>query len=478
MAPATALTERQLSSDQRDTADKAAPTDANEPIEATERHDPTEPTERTHPAEPTDRTESLEAMLSSEPSDHADQRAGTWRRSAAGRIRPLWRYHRRSAGRSLTDALLGPYTRLTVGACDWGVEAGPSPVIRTRTPSRPLRGLLTLLVAGVAAYVAVMVVAGFSDGAAALGSAQLFWLVGAVAVEAAAYLLLSAQLRRLVGEDARLSRGRSLRLTMILCGFGCVTPASPAEGMVITGAELRRQGLSTRRVAVTLGLAELLSALAIAGLAALNVLVAAARSDLPSGDALLLIAAALVLLVALGAAEYFARRPQTAERIAVILGALCFWRPREPVEVRRAAGAAWHTEANAVAGSTTNRVVLLALAAAAWLADAVCCYLALASLGVVLPFEVVLLAYTVGVLATLVPFLPAGVGLVETAMPLVLHGFGAPLGAAVAAVLVYRCVSTLLPAMVGLCCIPGLGPRRPRAAAIPAGPVLASTAPG
>jgi uncharacterized protein (TIRG00374 family) len=378
----------------------------------------------------------------------------------------------------LTDALPRPYTGLTLGACDGHVEADPAPITHRRKPGLGLRGLLTLLVAGVAVYVAVLLVNGFSDGASALGSAQLVWLLAAIGAEASAYLLLGIQLRRLAGADAHLSRGRALRLTMILCGFGCVTPASPAEGMVITGAELRRRGLPTRRVAVTLGLAEFLSALAIAGLAALNVLVAAVRSDLPAGEAGPLIAVALVLLVALGAVEYFARRPQTAERIAVILGALCFWRPRPSVDVRRAEGAAWHAEANAVAGSTSNRVMLLSLAAAAWLADVVCCYLALASVGVVLPFEVVLLAYTVGVLATLVPFLPAGIGLVETAMPLVLHSFGAPLGAAIAAVLVYRCVSTLLPAAVGLCCIPGL--RRDRQPARPtrSGAVLVATAPG
>ncbi len=353
------------------------------------------------------------------------------------------------------------------------MEPEPSPTSGQRKPRRALRGLLALLVGAVVVYVAVTLVDGFSDGAAALSSAQLTWLVAAVGVEAGAYLLLGAQLRRLVGSDGTLSRGRSLRLAMILCGFGCVTPASPAEGMVITGAELRRRGLSTRRVAVTLGLAELLSALAIAGLAAVNVLVVAARSDLPAGEAGPLIALALVLLVVLGRVEYFGRRPATAERVAVILGALCFWRPRVPVEERRAAGAAWHSEANAVAGSTANRVVLLALAAAAWMADVVCCYLALASLGVMLPFEVVLLAYTVGVLATLVPFLPAGIGLVETAMPLVLHSFGAPLGAAVAAVLVYRCVSTLLPAAVGLCCIPGLRRSQPPVLAVRAAPVLA-----
>jgi hypothetical protein len=59
--------------------------------------------------------------------------------------------------------------------------------------------------------------------------------------------------------------------------------------------------------------------------------------------------------------------------------------------------------------------------------------------------------------------------LVETAMPLVLQSFGVPLASAVAAVLVYRCVSTLLPAAVGAC-IPGRRVRRrePSPTAIPA----------
>ena len=263
---------------------------------------------------------------------------------------------------------------------------------------------------------------------------------------------------------------------MILCGFGCVTPASPAEGMLITGADLRRRGMPLRRVTVTLGIAEFVSALAIVALGAVNVLLAGSLSDLPSGGSLPLIAAALLALVGIGATSLFARRASTTAWLAGVLGALCFWRPRPPLQERRAAGAAWHAEATEVLGPARNRALLLGLAAGAWLADVVCCYLALAAVGVTLPLDVVFLAYTVGVLATLVPLLPAGLGLVETAVPLVLHGFGAPLAAAIGGVLVYRCVSTLLPAAVGLACIPGLA-RAPRPAAPPPlllAPTLAS----
>src|ERR1700686_5273588 len=105
-------------------------------------------------------------------------------------------------------------------------------------------------------------------------------MLAPLAAEGAAYLVLPAQLRGVIGPDVDLPAGTACRLALILCGFGCVTPASPAEGMMITGTELRRRGLSTRRTAVTLGVAELVSAAAMAGLAAVNIVAAALLADL------------------------------------------------------------------------------------------------------------------------------------------------------------------------------------------------------
>jgi uncharacterized protein (TIRG00374 family) len=345
---------------------------------------------------------------------------------------------------------------LTIVSSDESVPAPTRLEAHRRWPTRRLRALLGVVMGALLAYVAISVVNGFANGASEIQQADPGWLLAALGAEVAAYLLLAAQLRRVIGPDVHLPAGTACRLALILCGFGCVTPASPAEGMVITGAELRRRGVATRRVAVTLGVAEVISAVAMAALAAVNVFAAASFADLPSGTVVPLLAGAVVTLLGLWAVERVVRQPRAAEWIAVGAGALCFWRARPPVAERRAAAAAWHAEANAVLGSTRNRRHLLAISAAAWLADVCCCYCALAAVGIAVPFDVVLLAYTAGVLATLVPFVPAGFGLVETTMPLVLQGFGVAFGAAVAAVLVYRCVSTLLPAAVGLACIPGL----------------------
>jgi len=349
----------------------------------------------------------------------------------------------------------------------------PDPADTADARRRWGRWLLGLALAGLVAFVLVSVVAGLSDGADALSRAEPAWLLVAALAEVVAYLLLATQLRRLLGADLLVPRGTALRLAMVLCGFGCVTPASPAEGMVITGRELRRRGVPMRRVTVTLSTAEFVSALGMVALAAVNVVIAALLAHLPAAATYPLVGVAVTALAVLAAVDLLARRPRVAERVAVLLGALCVWRARAPVEERRAAGAAWQHDADGVLGSTGHRIVLLGISAAAWLADAVCLYCALLALGVTLPFDVVLLAYTAGVVATLVPLIPAGLGLVEAAVPLVLHGFGAPLGAALAAVLVYRCVSTLLPAGIGVACIPGLTPRRGGAPV----PLLARPAP-
>src|SRR5439155_602012 len=84
------------------------------------------------------------------------------------------------------------------------------------------------------------------------------------------------------------------------------------------------------------------SAAALVGLAAVNVLAVAALGLLPDDLVVPLVGGAIVALVAVAGAGVALRRRSTAERLAVALGALAWWRPRPPVEHRRATGAAWH----------------------------------------------------------------------------------------------------------------------------------------
>ena len=158
---------------------------------------------------------------------------------------------------------------------------------------------------------------------------------------------------------------------------------------------------------------------------------------------------AIAVLLVLAATARLAARPTTARRTARAFALLRRWQPVPPAETTVQSADAFHAEAKAVVGSPRNRVVLVALAAGSWIADAACLRLSLAAAGVKLDADVVLLAYVAGILISSLPLLPGGFGAVEAAIPAMLHHFGAPLDAALAGTLVYRAISALLPAAAG-----------------------------
>jgi uncharacterized protein (TIRG00374 family) len=312
------------------------------------------------------------------------------------------------------------------------------------------------VLAAVGLFVATHLAGGFTDAIEALQDVDPRWLVAAIACEAISYALLSWQLRYLAGHRADLPPDAALRVGLVVYGLGVITPASPAEGLVLATAELRRRGLSRRRATLALGLSEWFSMGALYLLAALNVIIAAFVGDIPTSQRTPLVIVACVVIVALTAVGTLLRRPSFVELAAVVLGALRPARSRRTVEERRATGARWHAEARSVIGNRRHHTILLALALGAWIADALCLFFALVAAGVVVDADVLLLAYTAGVIASEVPLLPAGLGLVETAMPAVLRAFAVPYSTALAGALTYRALGTFLPALAGALVLPSL----------------------
>ena len=76
-----------------------------------------------------------------------------------------------------------------------------------------------------------------------------------------------------------------------------------------------------------------------------------------------------------------------------------------------------------------------------WTLDAACLAASCAALGVHVSVPALLLTYTAGMAASSLTALPGGVGVVEAALILGLTTAGAPLAAALGAVLVYRVLS-------------------------------------
>jgi uncharacterized membrane protein YbhN (UPF0104 family) len=158
-------------------------------------------------------------------------------------------------------------------------------------------------------------------------------------------------------------------------------------------------------------------------------------------------AAALALL--LGSA-WLVRRRVTAELVALWAGRCCIWRPRRPTAELRARGAAWHAEMHDLLGTGWNKLLLATIAFAACVADLGCFRCALQAANVRPRYPAFILAYAVATIASSVPFLPAGIGLVESVVPTLLLRHGTPFDVALAGLLVYRAVATIAPAAAGL----------------------------
>ncbi len=331
------------------------------------------------------------------------------------------------------------------------------------TPARPasrtrfwIHLAIGLVLAAVGLSVAVSLAGGFEDAFDALRDVDPAWLGAALACEAVSYVLLSTQLRVLAGRQADLSVAASMRLGLVVYGLGIITPASPAEGMVLASAELNRRGLSRRRAVLALGFSEWFSTGALYLLAATNVLIAAALGDIPRDERTpFMLVAAIVIAVLVGLALVM-RRQAVIEAAAIVICGVRPARWRKSVEERRAIGARWYADAHGLIRNRRLQAIAISLALAAWIADALCLFCALEAARVSVDADVLLLAYTAGVIAAEVPLLPGGLGLVEAAMPAVLRGFGIPYGAALAGALAYRALGTFLPALVGALMLPTL----------------------
>lgn len=310
------------------------------------------------------------------------------------------------------------------------------------------RWLIGIGIGAIAVVVAVSVAGGFAGAATALRRLDRRWLIPAMLVEAASYVLLGTKLRRLIGADA-VGRMEAMGLGLVVSGFGLLTPASPAEGLAICGAHLRRRGLTRRRIVMVFGFSEWFSTRMFLLIASLNLLAVVAIERDPLSDLWPFVAAAVAVLMMLLVTARLTTQPSALATVSAFIG--WFHRPsrRPPIEERRERGAAWHRDALEIVGPTRKRAVLALLTATGILADVGCLWFALRAAHAHVGFDVALLAVTVSSVSVLVPLVPGGLGIVEAAIPAITHHFGVPFEQGLAAAIVYRSFSTFLPAGMG-----------------------------
>jgi uncharacterized protein (TIRG00374 family) len=282
-------------------------------------------------------------------------------------------------------------------------------------------------------------------------AADAGWIALAALLETITYVLLGTVLRRLAA-DRTVSWGDGVRIGLIAVGLGNILPAAPVEGMVMAAHELEVKGVSRRRTFVAVGLAQWYFARALFAVGALAARVVAAFGALHaspfgaswplllgSGVALALLFLTMGLLVA---------RVGVLDALGRMAARVPFARAR--TERLAASCAAWTGEVRAALGARGNQLRLLALALGASIADGSCFALSLHATGVRAPVTVLLLAYAFAMIGAFIPLLPAGFGVVETAVPAFLHHAHVPIATALAGVLAYRALATLMPAFVGV----------------------------
>ena len=317
---------------------------------------------------------------------------------------------------------------------------------------------LGCVVGGAGIYSVVSSAGGFADAITRVRHVHVGWIAVGLGAEIASFIAIGALLRRLVGCLARMGRLTSTRLGLVILGLGNVLPAAPAEGLTMAAVELRRRDVEPRRIALSLGLMQWFTNRALFFFLAVNLLAVGLlvrdRHDVPHRWALAMLA--LGILASLPLTDRLIRSVRVAEWTAVAVGRLQFWRPAVPSADLRSTGVAWHVEGMRMIGSPMNRLRLVGLALLSCMADAACFWFSLAAAGVDPRPGGFIVAYGAGLLAALVPFLPAGLGAVEVVMPAVLHKAGVPLAAALGGVLTYRLLGTLLPAVGGTIALVGL----------------------
>lgn len=362
-------------------------------------------------------------------------------------------------------------TRPASVASSRGGEASPPAAGLWR---RAFRVALGFALGAGGVWIIVRASGGLDDAWQALERVNVWWLIPAIVSEGLSYVLAGVRLQRLAGSQAAFSAASATGVELVVNGLGLLAPAAPAEGLSFEVSELSRRGLDRRRIALTLGFEQWFSLRVFLLVNVLNLSWILGTRDLPVDATGVMIAAPLVL-VALVVTAIVANRSASAETLAVAVGALRFWKPRASVPDRRLAGAHAHAEAKAILGPARRRVVFPLLSVASMLANVSCLFFVLIAANAHVGYDVAVLASGAAATAGLIPFLPGGIGVVEAIIPAVVHWYGPPFDAALAAALVFRVLGTFLPAGAGAVALLALRARR-RSSGSPPGTTSGSAA--
>jgi putative heme transporter len=319
------------------------------------------------------------------------------------------------------------------------LATSPGPARRAR---RWLLGAALISVGGLEAYLFAPYAGRAFDR---LIAANVGWILIAIVAEACSMAAFArVQRRMLTAGGTRVSMPRMVALTYAANAVSVTLPAGLALSAGYAFSRLRSWGATAAGAGFALAASGLLSTVSFA-------LIAVVVAVFIGGGAStwwLLVAVAVAVALTVVTARHRPRMSVVTGLAAQILMRVnrLLHRPRTAgvVAVRRFAA-----DITAIRPRTRDWVVALTLAVVNWIADVVCLYASCEAVGLHIPTAALALsAYLAGIGAGTISILPAGLGVTDAAMIVVLAGSGGA-GIATAGVLVYRVISFALVVAAG-----------------------------
>jgi uncharacterized protein (TIRG00374 family) len=310
---------------------------------------------------------------------------------------------------------------------------------------KPLREAAGVLIVAVGVAAAINRRRDLEQAWHQMGHLRPAWLLVALVAEAASMWLfaqLQRHLLRSAGIDIR--SGTILAITLAANAISLSVPGGPAWSTAYDYKELRRRGVD-RTIAGWV----VLVAGALSSFALFIALAAGAWIAGPSGPVASLrwLALALAMIPVLAAALVVAWHRSRATRACLSTLSAHLGR-HKPFQL---AQRTFHA-ARLVRPTSRAWIGAAALAALNWAGDAACLAAAIAAIGGRVPWSGVLVAYGLGMLASVLPFTPGGLAIVEGSLTAVLVAYGMAAGPAIAGVLLYRLVAFWIDLPIGWAC--------------------------
>lgn len=306
---------------------------------------------------------------------------------------------------------------------------------------------------------------------AALGSANWWWVTGALALQLASIGMLIRQQRRLLGAFGVTVRLRTVAaITYSSNAISLTLPAGSAVGAGYSYRQYRRSGAAAGTAAAVLLLSGLMSLSALVLLYLLGFGLAAALRLLREGTVspMLVVFGGFVVLVTVTALVAQHHRFSRAHRYSRLAGRLRDWAQRHP-RVEPVVDGILQTGRQARKVGRRDWRLAMITSIGNWLFDVASLYASCLAFDISVNIFEVALIYIGIQLVRQIPLTPGGIGVIEASLLAALIATGAATGPASAAVLLYRLCSAWLLVPIGYVMLGLLRRRRPESFAVGGG---------